>query len=194
MEIIKLSKIENQTIEVTESKDFLLVGLESGELEISFDLKAENIDVNIYGLILGNKDKNFKLRTKTIHSVPNSSSWVLIKGLFNDKSFFDFEGMISIAEGASGSDAYLQNENLLLSNDAIVNSSPQLEILNDDVKASHGVTISTLDELQTFYLKSRGLNNEITQDIMIKGFASVVIEKIEDERIMDSVNNYFKLQ
>ena len=194
MQIINLNKTENKTIEITESKDYLLIGFDSGELDITFDLKTENINVNIYGLILGNNSKDFKLKTKTVHSVPNTNSWVLIKGIFNDESQLDFEGMISIAEGAIGSDAYLQNENLLLSDNAIVNSSPQLEICNDDVKASHGVTISTLDELQAFYLESRGLDKNTTEDLIIKGFASAVIEKIEDEQIMESVNNYFKFQ
>lgn len=192
MEIIKLDKQSNKRIiEITESKDFFLLGTEAGEIDLVFDLKAENINVNIYGIILGNKSKNFKIRTKTVHSAPNSSSWVLIKGIFDDKSLLDFEGMISIAEGASGSDAYLQNENLLLSEEAIVNSSPQLEICNDDVKASHGVTISTIDELQAFYLKSRGLDTFTTEDLIIKGFASEVLEKLEDENIMSLVNSYF---
>lgn len=192
METIILNNLNSKYIEVFESKDFFLVGIDSGELNISFDLKAENINVNIYALILGDSNKNFKLRTKTIHSAPRASSWVLIKGIFADQSALDFEGMISIAPGAVESDAYLQNDNLVLSNDAVVNSSPQLEIANDDVKASHGVTISTLDELQEFYLKSRGLNSKLTENLMIKGFASQVIEKLEDERIMEDINKFFK--
>ena len=193
MEIITFDKqLNNRVIEIYESKNFFLLGLESGDLEIAFDIKAENITVNIYALILGDSDKKFKLRTKTIHSVPRSNSWVLIKGIFADQSSLDFEGMISIAKGAMGSDAYLQNENLLLSNDAFVNSSPQLEIANDDVKASHGVTISTLDELQEFYLKSRGLNSKLTESLMIRGFASEVIEKLEDQAMIDSVNKFFE--
>ena len=75
---------------------------------------------------------------------------------------------------------------------AFVNSSPQLEIANDDVKASHGVTISTLDELQEFYLKSRGLNSKLTESLMIRGFASEVIEKLEDQAMIDSVNKFFE--
>lgn len=187
-------KIENKIIEIYESQDFFLLGIDSGELELTFDLKAENINVNIYGLVLGKDKKSFKLRTKTIHSVKNASSWVLLKGIFAGQSTFDFEGMISIAEGASGSDAYLQNENLLLSDEAIVNSSPQLEICNDDVKASHGVTISTIDDLQAFYLKSRGLDAKTTDEVLIKGFASEVINKlteIESESIPE-INGYFR--
>jgi Fe-S cluster assembly protein SufD len=195
MQTIKFTdKVENRIIEIHESQNFFLLGIESGELNLTFDLKAENITVNIYGLILGKDKKNFKLRTKTIHSAKNANSWVLLKGIFDDQSIFDFEGMISIAEGASGSDAYLQNENLLLSDEAIVNSSPQLEICNDDVKASHGVTISTLDELQAFYLKSRGLDDKTTDEVLIKGFASEVIQKLTEIESIDipEVDGYFK--
>lgn len=192
MKIIKFDeKLNSNVIEIHESQDFFLLGRQSGELNVTFDLKVENITVNIYGLILGDGDKNFNLRTKIIHSVPNAISWVLIKGIFADQSKFDFEGMISIKPGAVQSDAYLQNDNLLLNDDAVVNSSPQLEIANDDVKASHGVTISTLDELQEFYLKSRGLGTKITENLLIKGFASQVVEKLDDKRIIELVNSFF---
>jgi|LakMenEpi03Aug12_release.lakeMendotaPanAssembly.Ray.scaffolds.fasta_scaffold11808_8 Fe-S cluster assembly protein SufD len=194
MKFINLVKdIKNEEVfKISESSEFFILGLEGGNLDVVFDLVQENISANIYVLILGDGNAEFKIKTKTIHSKPNSSSRVLIKGIFADQSRLDFEGMINIASKAIGSDAYLQNDNLVLSNDAIVNSSPQLEIANDDVKASHGVTISTIDDLQKFYLTSRGLLPELSENLLIKGFAVEVIEKIQDDRIMDLVSSFFK--
>ena len=90
---------------------------------------------------------------------------------------------IHVAVGASGTDSYQSNKNLLLSNEARVDTKPQLEIFNDDVKCSHGATVGQLEEEELFYLLSRGLNENLARNLLIYGFAEEIINKIEIESI-----------
>ena len=95
----------------------------------------------------------------------------------------DFLGMINIDKIAQLSDAYLKNDNLMIGDDCKVNSSPQLEIKADDVKASHGVTISTIDDEQMYYLMSRSLSYKDSQDLLVSGFINDIVQKFPDIKL-----------
>ena len=94
-----------------------------------------------------------------------------------------FNGRVFVHEGARGTDAEQSNKNLLLSNEARVDTKPQLEIFNDDVKCAHGATVGQLEEEELFYLVSRGLHTDLARNLLTYGFAEEVVAKIKFESI-----------
>ncbi|MEP7076369.1 MAG: Fe-S cluster assembly protein SufD [Acidobacteriota bacterium] len=117
------------------------------------------------------------------HTVPNCTSHQSYKGVLNDKSRGVFNGKVFVRENASGTDAKQSNKNLLLSNDARVDTKPQLEIFNDDVKCAHGATVGQLAEEELFYLLTRGLPENLARNLLTYGFAEEIINKIGIESI-----------
>jgi Fe-S cluster assembly protein SufD len=195
MHIINLSdETLSKTFKISSNEDYFLYGIGPGSANLSFEITSENINLNIFGIVILTDSSNIELKTVVKHLKTNSASWFHLKGLFLQDSRMDFEGMIDIGTEAAGSDAYLKNDNLVIGDNAIVNASPQLEIKNQDVKASHGVTIKTLEEVETFYLKSRGLNQKIADELLIKGFVSDIIEKCDDEKIKSVILHSLSLQ
>ena len=94
-----------------------------------------------------------------------------------------FNGRIHVHPGAQKTDAIQKNQNLLLSDDAIIHTKPELEIYADDVKCTHGATVGQLDEKGLFYLRSRGLNRKEAQQILIRAYVNEIIENVSDEKI-----------
>jgi Fe-S cluster assembly protein SufD len=119
------------------------------------------------------------------HQVPNCTSRQNYKGVLNDKSRAVFNGIVFVREYAHGTDAQQSNKNLLLSNDARVDTKPQLEIFNDDVKCSHGATVGQLEDEELFYLLTRGLPENLARNLLTYGFAEEIINKID----VDSIKN-----
>ncbi len=119
------------------------------------------------------------------HTVPNCTSHQTYKGVLNDKSRGVFNGKVFVRENAHGTDAQQSNKNLLLSNDARVDTKPQLEIFNDDVKCSHGTTVGQLEEEELFYLLTRGLPEPLARNLLTYGFAEEIINKI----VVNSIKN-----
>lgn len=117
------------------------------------------------------------------HQLPNCTSHQTYKGIVDGKARAVFNGKVFVRENASGTDAQQSNKNLLLSNDARVDTKPQLEIFNDDVKCAHGATVGQLEEEELFYLLSRGLNESLARNLLTYGFAEEIINKIEIESI-----------
>ncbi len=113
------------------------------------------------------------------HREPNGVSRQTYKGILDGRSRAVFNGRVYVHEGASGTDAQQSNKNLLLSRDARVNTKPQLEIFNDDVKCAHGATVGQLEEEEVFYLLSRGLHPELARNLLTYGFAEEIVEKIK---------------
>jgi len=117
------------------------------------------------------------------HQQPNCTSHQNYKGIVDGKARAVFNGKVFVRENASGTDAQQSNKNLLLSNDARVDTKPQLEIFNDDVKCSHGATVGQLEEEELFYLLSRGLNDSLARNLLTYGFAEEIVNKIGIETI-----------
>ena len=112
------------------------------------------------------------------HKSPHTSSRQLYKGVLDGKATGVFNGRVLIREGAQRIDASQTNNNLLLSNEALVNTNPELEIFADDVKARHGATIGQIDEEALFYLCSRGIERGEARRIMIQGFAGEMLDRV----------------
>jgi Fe-S cluster assembly protein SufD len=123
--------------------------------------------------------------TSIDHAKPNCLSNELYKGILNDSSRGVFNGKVFVRQDAQKTNAYQQNKNILLSNDALVNTKPQLEIFADDVKCSHGATVGQLDKDQLFYLKARGIQEKEAKAILIYAFASDVVHSISMLQVRD---------
>jgi len=110
--------------------------------------------------------------------VPDAQSNQHYKGILNGQARAVFNGKIFVREDAQKTNAFQQNNNILLSPHARVDTKPQLEIWADDVRCSHGATIGQLDEQPLFYLRSRGISLVQAQALLLKGFATDIISKI----------------
>jgi Fe-S cluster assembly protein SufD len=107
----------------------------------------------------------------------------VFKGVLDGASRGIFAGRVHVREGAQKTDASQVNSNLLLSEDATVDTKPQLEILNDDVKCSHGGTVGQIREDQLFYLRSRGLSEALARAMLTWAFASEMVQRVGPEEL-----------
>ncbi len=130
------------------------------------------------GLLLGDKEQHFDMHTRHQHTSGESFSDLLYKVALRDSSMSAYTGLIAIDEDAAICEAYQENRNLLLSDTAHVESIPELEIVNDDVKCSHGVTVGPLEEEQLFYFESRGINRDEAMRIILAGYYEAVLERL----------------
>ncbi len=115
------------------------------------------------------------------HAAPSCHSNQFYKGVVDGRSHAVFAGKILVERAAQKTDAYQSNNNLLLSDEAEIDSKPELEIYADDVKCSHGATIGELDPAALFYLRSRGLPAALARSLLIFGWAEEVLERMADE-------------
>jgi Fe-S cluster assembly protein SufD len=148
---------------------------------LSAIFKGENAEANLYGIyVLNNKD-HVDNHLFLDHAVPNCLSNQLYKGLIDDKATGVFNGKIMVRQDAQKTNAFQSNKNMLLSEEATMNTKPELEIYADDVKCSHGATIGQMDKNALFYLKTRGLDDATAKNIMFQAFVGEVIEKVSIE-------------
>ena len=151
------------------------------DIEVKFT--AEGGEAWVDGLYMLNGTQHHDTHSIIDHTVPNCTSHQNYRGVLNDKSRAVFNGKVFVRENAHGPDAEQSNKNLLLSNDARVDTKPQLEIFNDDVKCSHGATVGQLEDEELFYLLTRGLPESLARNLLTYGFAEEVINKINIEAI-----------
>ncbi|MGQ9896659.1 MAG: Fe-S cluster assembly protein SufD [Acidobacteriota bacterium] len=146
------------------------------------DIQARFLDeggeCRLYGLQAIHGQQLADTHVMVDHAVPNSSSEVLYKGIFDEQARGVFDGRVLVRHGAQHTNATTTNKNLLLSEKARVDTKPQLEIFADDVKCSHGATVGQLDEDEIFYLRTRGLTLANARRLLTFGFAREVSEKL----------------
>lgn len=151
--------------------------------DINLKFTEEGGEAFVDGLYMLNGEQHHDTHSEIDHALPNCVSHQTYKGVLNDKSRGVFNGKVFVRENASGTDAQQSNKNLLLSNDARVDTKPQLEIFNDDVKCSHGATVGQLEDEELFYLLSRGISENLAKNLLTYGFAEEIVNKIEIEAI-----------
>jgi len=156
--------------------------------DIDLKFTAEGAEAFVDGLYMLNGTQHADTHSVIDHLVPNCTSHQNYKGVLNDKSRAVFNGIVFVRENATGTDAEQSNKNLLLSNDARVDTKPQLEIFNDDVKCSHGATVGQLEEEELFYLLTRGLTETLARNLLTYGFAEEIINKIDVASIKDELD------
>jgi Fe-S cluster assembly protein SufD len=141
-------------------------------------LKGENSEADLKGLWMLSKNRTAHTHAVVEHEAPYTRSMQLFKGVLSDASQSSFEGQILVQPEAQKTEAYQLNNNLILSRGAVANCKPNLEIFADDVKASHGATVSQLDQEQLFYLTTRGIDPNCAKRLLIGGFCREIIERI----------------
>jgi Fe-S cluster assembly protein SufD len=156
--------------------------------DIELKFTAEGGEAWVDGLYMLNGSQHSDTHSVIDHTVPNCTSHQNYKGVLNDKSRAVFNGKVFVRENAHGTDAQQSNKNLLLSNDARVDTKPQLEIFNDDVKCAHGATVGQLEEEELFYLLTRGLPENLARNLLTYGFAEEIINKIGIESIKSDLD------
>ena len=141
-------------------------------------LEAEGAECALYGLFVGRDKQHLDNHTTIDHASPRCTSRELYKGILDDAARGVFHGRIVVRQDAQKTDAIQTNKNLLLSREALVHSTPQLQILANDVKCKHGSTTGQLDANALFYLQSRGIGAEAARALLTWAFAADVAERI----------------
>ena len=146
--------------------------------DLNVALNGEGSHCTLNGLFAVDGRRLVDNHTHVDHVRPHASSRELYKGVLADKAAGVFNGAISVRESAEKTDAVQYSKNLLLSSEARINTKPQLEIRNNDVRCFHGATIGQIDPEATFYLRSRGIDEKRARQVLIRGFASEVIDTV----------------
>ncbi|WP_126969641.1 Fe-S cluster assembly protein SufD [Gynurincola endophyticus] len=185
---IQHTEVFQETTSVYNNYKFSMPGISFLRNNLHIALDGEHIESHMYGLYLSGGAQLVDNHTIVDHRKPNCQSNEHYKGVMQDASTGVFNGKIFVQEDAQKTNAFQQNNNLILGDKASVNSKPQLEIFADDVKCSHGSTIGQFNNEALFYLKTRGIGDEKAKTLLVQAFAFDVTDKIPDESIQDFVN------
>jgi len=148
--------------------------------DVHVRLAEYGAQASIIGLVIGTDQSSLELHTFQHHEAPQTMSNLLVKGVFRDSSRFVYDGAIRVEKLAQRTDAYQRNENLLLSPAAFAESKPSLEILANDVRCTHGATLSALPADQLWYLATRGIGQIEAERLLVTGFLQSALEHIPD--------------
>jgi len=160
---------------------------------LNIDLRGERTESWLSGLYPLNGKQHVDNHTLVNHREPNCESNELYKGILDEQSTAVFNGKVHVHQKAQKTNAYQSNANIVLTDEASINSKPELEIYADDVKCSHGSTTGQLDEEAIFYLRSRGLSKRSARAVLVNAFASDVIDQIGVETVKEEITEYINL-
>jgi Fe-S cluster assembly protein SufD len=152
-------------------------------------IDGEEAECNLNGLSIASGDQLIDHHTFMHHIHPNCPSHELFKGILTDDSRTVFNGKVYVEPEAQKTDSKQTNRNLLLSDTAIVDTKPELEIFADDVKCTHGAAVGGLNPSHLFYLKSRGIADHVATTMLTVGFAAEVTGKIRNESLRHAVDH-----
>ena len=157
----------------------VLLGASFSRVQVEGALRGEHGSSEMLGLYFAEAEQHFDMRTLQDHVAPGCTSDLLYKGALKDTSHTVYSGLIRVHPGAEKTDAYQANRNLVLSDHAKADSKPELEILNNDVRCTHGSTVGQVDEEHLFYLESRGISREEAKRLIVEGFFEDVINRVK---------------
>lgn len=155
--------------------------------EVNAVLDAEGAECFLNGLYLAQGNQVVDNHTTLDHAKPHGASRELYHGILDGRATAVFNGRILVRPGAQKTDAIQKNRNLLLSKDAVIDTKPQLEIYNNDVRCTHGATIGQMDAEALFYLRSRGIGQEEARNLLIYAFAGDILERIRPAAVRAGV-------
>jgi Fe-S cluster assembly protein SufD len=155
----------------------------------SFLIEGENCETNLNGAYLLKDLQHLDNHTIVDHIAPHCNSNELYKGILSGKATGVFNGKVFVRPNAQKISAFQSNANVLLSDDASVNSKPELEIYANDVKCSHGSTTGQLDDDAVFYLRARGLSEKSARSLITQAFITEVVDKVEQKEVQDFIKN-----
>jgi len=155
--------------------------------EVNVTLDDEGCECTLNGLYIAAGDQHMDNRTRIDHTQPHCNSHELYKGILDERAKGVFNGKIYVHPDAQKTDAKQSNRVLLLSDDAVIDTKPQLEIYADDVKCTHGATVGQMDAEAIFYLRSRGLSEMDARGMLIHAYAGEVLEQTTNETLRHAV-------
>jgi len=161
-------------------------GLVRNNLHIN--VNGSNCETNLNGAYILKGNQHVDNHTVVDHKVAHCLSNELYKGVIDGKATAVFNGKVFVRKDAQKINAFQSNANVLLSDDATIDSKPELEIYADDVKCSHGSTTGQLDEEAIFYLRARGIGEKAARQLMVGAFVGDVFDKIENESLSAKIN------
>ncbi|MDQ3956988.1 MAG: Fe-S cluster assembly protein SufD [Actinomycetota bacterium] len=165
------------------------LGSRFARTQVESVLRGEGSFSEMLGLYFADADQHFAQRTLQEHAAPHATSDLLYKGALKEKSRSEYSGLIKVAKGAQGTDAYQANRNLVLSEDALAHSIPQLEIEANEVRCTHGATVSPVEEEHLFYLMSRGIDRVTAQKLVVFGFFGEVLDRIRVPQVREDLSD-----
>lgn len=164
-------------------------GGEIGRHELEILLDREGAECSLFGLYFADGKQLLDNHTFIDHAKPHGTSQELYKGIVADQARAVFSGNILVRKDAQKTDSRQTNKNLLLSEEAMVDTKPQLEIFADDVKCAHGATVGQIEKTALFYLRSRGISLEKARSILTYAFAAEILQSIPYEPIRQSLES-----
>ena len=159
---------------------------------LNIEVNGVNCNTHLNGAYLLKENQHVDNHTMVDHKAPHCESNELYKGVIDDKATAVFNGKVFVRKDSQKINAFQSNGNVLLSDNATVNSKPELEIYADDVKCSHGSTTGQLDEEAVFYLRARGISERSARHLMVSAFIVDVLEKIENQQVLDFTHKILK--
>ena len=199
VELVKVQKesetayhVENLLAHQEEASNVRIFSLALGGAiarnDLSVIIDGEGAECNLNGLYIVSGQQLIDHHTFMHHTSPDCPSHELFKGILNGNGRAVFNGKVFVNPEAQKTDSKQTNRNLLLSSTAVVDTKPELEIFADDVKCTHGAAVGGLNPAHTFYLKSRGIGEEVSRTILTVGFAAEVTEKIKHQELRRHVD------
>ena len=155
---------------------------------LNFYQRGEHIDSILKGITITEGKQHVDHHTLVHHIEPNCESHQDYKGIYGERSTAVFNGKVIVEKEAQKTNAYQQNNNVLISDKATINAKPQLEIFADDVKCSHGCTIGQLDEDALFYMQQRGIPKKEAKALLMYAFANTVLESVKIPEVKKRIN------
>ncbi len=155
---------------------------------LNFYQKGEHIDSILKGITIIEGKQHIDHHTLVHHIEPNCESHQDYKGIYDERSTAVFNGKVIVEKEAQKTNAYQQNNNILVSDKATINAKPQLEIFADDVKCSHGCTIGQLDNDALFYMQQRGIPKKEAKALLMYAFANTVLESVKIPEVKQRIN------
>ena len=162
-------------------------GSGGGKVWIQNDLAGQGATSRVTGAYFADHEQRLDYDTFQEHIAPNTTSDFAFKGVLRDTASAVWRGMIRVEKGAQKTNAYQENRNLLLSKTAHADSIPGLEILANDVRCTHGATLSQVDREQLFYAMARGLSRQEAERLIVRGFFQDVLDRIELEPVREAL-------
>lgn len=148
-------------------------------------MQGFNAQSEMIGVVFGGASQHFDTHTEHLHQIGNSSSDMDFKVVLEDTARSVYTGLIRIDLDAANSEAYQENRNLMLDAGCRAESIPELEILNENVRCTHGATVGPIDEDQVYYLRTRGLHRREAERLIVEGFFGPALDRIEDVALRD---------
>jgi len=167
----------------------LAAGAALARHEVRAKLTGDKAAATLNGVYLGRGRQHQAQRTDVEHLARDTTLSEIYKGVLDGRAHGAFLGRIYVGHGARGTDAQQSNRNLLLSDHAVADSKPELEIYADDVKCAHGATVGDLEREPLFYLRARGIGEAEARALLIEAFAAELIDRIEDETVRGHFRN-----